>query len=66
MDTVILVIEQGYSITETSLRLGINRSNITRWLREHRDGLGKLPINSDSAQELQDEIKRLRKENKRL
>lgn len=66
MDAVNLVIEQGYSATETSRRLGINRSNITRRLREHRDGLGKLPINSDSPQELQDEIKRLRKENKRL
>ena len=66
MDAVNLVIEQGYSATETSLRLGINRSNITRRLRGHRDGLGRLPIIPDSPQELQDEIKRLRKENKRL
>jgi len=36
-DAVKLVIEQGYSCTEVGRRLGINHSNVTRWVREHRN-----------------------------
>jgi transposase len=65
-DAVRLVTEQGYSSTEVGRRLGINHSNISRWVRQHRRLLENPSMNPSSAQELEEEIKRLRKENKRL
>jgi transposase len=64
-DAVKLVTEQGYSCNEVGRRLGINHSNISRWVREYRKGL-ETPKGSGSPQELEAEVKRLRKENKRL
>ena len=64
-DAVKLVTEQGYSCTEVGRRLGINHTNVSRWVRQHRDKLD-YPANSESPQELEKELKRLRKENKRL
>ena len=64
-DAVKLVIEQGYSCNEVSRRLGISHSNVTRWVRQHRDNLEKQ-TQPGSQQDLEAEVKRLRKENKRL
>jgi transposase len=64
-DAIKLVIEQGYSCNEVGRRLGINHSNLSRWVREYRNGL-QTPQGQESAQELEAEVKRLRKENKRL
>ena len=64
-DAVKLVTEQGYSCNEVSRRLGISHSNVTRWVRQHRDNLEKL-AQPGSPRNLEDEVKRLRKENKRL
>jgi len=61
-DAVKLVTEQGYTATEVGRRLGINHSNVSRWVREHRRGL-ENPMNNP---DLEAEVKRLRKENKRL
>ena len=61
-DAVKLVTEQGYSATEVGRRLGVNHSNVSRWVREHRRRL-ENPTNSP---DLEAEVKRLRKENKRL
>jgi len=61
-DAVKLVTEQGYSATEVGRRLGINHSNVSRWIREHRRRLENPTNNPD----LEAEVKRLRKENKRL
>ena len=36
-DAIRLVLEQGYSCKEVARRLGIASSNLTRWVREHRD-----------------------------
>lgn len=65
-DAVKLVTEQGYSSNEVSRRLGINRSNVNRWVREHRDALENPSSTSGSPPDLEAEIKKLKKENKRL
>lgn len=61
-DAVKLVIEQGYSATEVGRRLGVHHSNVSRWVRDHRRRLE----NPSDSQDLEAEVKRLRKENKRL
>jgi len=65
-DAVRLVIEQGYSCSEAGRRLGINHTNISRWVRHYRSQLESPNQNPVSSRELEDENKRLRKENKRL
>jgi len=65
-DAVRLVTEQGYSCNEVARRLGINHSNISRWVRLHRNEAESANQNPGSVRDLEDEVKRLRKENKRL
>ena len=65
-DAVRLVTEQGYSCTEVGRRLGINHSNVTRWVREHRNGQEEPTEGGLSRSELEAENRRLRKENRRL
>jgi transposase len=65
-EIVRLVTEQGYSIAEVSRRLGVNHTNIFRWVRYYRDQLETSHPNPVSIGEIEDDIKRLRKENKRL
>jgi len=64
-DAVQLVTEQGYSCSEVARRLGVDHTNVSRWVRYHRDKLEKSN-QPDSAQNLEAEVKRLRKENQRL
>jgi transposase len=64
-DAVKLVTEQDYSCKEVGRRLGLHHTNVSRWVRQHRDKLEK-PAQPDSSRELGGELKRLRKENKRL
>jgi transposase len=65
-DAVRLVTEQGYSCSEASRRLGINHTNLSRWVRQYRGQLESSNQNPGSMRELEDEVKRLKKENKRL
>lgn len=65
-DAVNLVIKQGYSCAEAGRRLGVSPNNITRWVRRCRDHQEHAAQGIPSPQELQDEIRQLRKENKRL
>jgi transposase len=65
-DAVNLVVEHGYSSAEAGRRLGINANNISKWVRQHRDQQDAAALGTASPKELQAEIKRLRKENKRL
>ena len=65
-DAVKLVIEQGYSTNEVGRRLGINQSNVSRWVLEYRQE-NEPSINGGVTRgELENEVKRLYKENQRL
>ena len=65
-DAVNLVIEQGYNCSEVGRRLGVNQTNISRWVREYRRDNESAPDGTASRSELEAENKRLRKENQRL
>ena len=64
-DAVKLVTEQGYNCSEVGRRLGIHHTNVSRWVRHHRDKLESQKP-SGSSVDLAAEVKRLRKENQRL
>ncbi len=66
IDAVKLVIEQGYSANEVSRRLGVNQTSVSRWVREYRQD-NEPPLKGGATRnDLEAEVKRLRKENKRL
>ena len=65
-DAVKLAVEQGYGNTETARRLGINVSNVSRWVREYRRDREDAASGGCSRSELEAENRRLKKENKRL
>ena len=64
-DAVNLVTEQGYQVSEAARNLGIHPNVLGRWKRELEvtEGDGATPGDLVS---MQSELKRLRKENKRL
>lgn len=61
-EAVKLITEQGYSYAEAGRNLGVNPNQLSRWRRETEEDSG----DPGSAVSLQAELKRLRKENKRL
>jgi len=65
-DAVKLVTEQGYSNSEVGRRLGVNPSNVSRWVRQHRQDQEDIGRNGVTRRELEAENRRLEKENKRL
>jgi len=65
-DAIKLVIEQGYSCPEAGRRLGIPTSNVSRWVRLHRQDQQDLSDSGVTRREMEVEIRRLKKENKRL
>jgi transposase len=65
-DAVKLVTEQGYSSNEAGRRLGISQSNISRWVREYRQDQEDMADSGVTRKELEDKIRRLEKENRRL
>jgi transposase len=62
---VSLVIDQGYTIQEASDNLGINSSMLAKWKKKYSASPSPKSA-SASHQELESELKRLRKENHRL
>lgn len=66
IDAAKLVENQGYAVGEAAERLGIPKANLTRWLRQYRQG--KLVTGHKQAQPTADEaeLRRLRSEVKRL
>jgi transposase len=65
-DAVSLVIDQGYSCAEVARRLGVPENNVNRWVRKHRELNTNESTDGLSREDLEAELKRLRKENKRL
>jgi transposase len=59
-----LVVEQGYSRAEAARRLGVTATTITGWIERFRAS-GELPP-ADQVVPEAEELKALRKENKRL
>jgi transposase len=65
-EAIRLVTEQGYGESETARNLGINAHMLGRWKREcDRNGSAAFPGNGRMAS-AQEELQRLRDENKRL
>jgi transposase len=65
-DAVKLVVEQRYSCPEVGRRLGVAASNVSRWVRQYRQDQQDLSEQGVPRKELEAEIRRLKKENKRL
>ena len=65
-DAVKLVIEKGYNCNEAARRLGINHSNLSRWVRAYRNAQEDPAQGGLSRSEIEAENRLLRKENKRL
>ena len=65
-DAVSLVVEQGYSSAEVGRRLGVSDNNVNRWVRQYRDKHESSSTDGLTREQLETELKRLRKENKRL
>ena len=59
-----LVVEQGYTLAEAAQRLEVSAWSIRRWIDEFRQ-FGELPPEGQPVPEAE-EMKGLRKENKRL
>jgi len=64
-EAVKLITEQGYRVTEAARNLGINENMLGRWKRELEEG-GEGASGLQGGTVMQAELKRLRKENKRL
>lgn len=65
-DAVKLVTEQGYRVSEASRNLDVNTGVLRRWIKElEKDKAAAFPGNGRMTPD-QEEIKRLREENKRL
>ncbi len=65
-DAVKLVLDHGYSANEAARRLGINQTNVSRWIREYRQENEPSIEGGATRSELESEVKRLRNENQRL
>ena len=61
-EAVRLIAEEGYSYAEAGRNLGVNPNLLSRWKREFEG----IELDPGSAVAMQAELKRLRKENKRL
>lgn len=66
MGAIGLVLEQGYKGTEAAKSLGIHESILRRWLKEYKDSEDSAFKGQGTLSEDQQEIRRLREENRRL
>jgi len=65
-DAITLVAEQRYSCPEVGKRFGIAVSDVSRWVRQYRQDQQDLSEGGIPRKGLDAEIRRLKKENKRL
>ena len=65
-DAIKLVLDQGCSSSEAGRRLGIHSSNVSRWVREFRRDQEEFAEGGITRREPEEEVLRLRKENKGL
>ena len=65
-DAIKLVVEQRYSCPEVGRRLGVAASNVSRWVRQYRQDQQDFNEGGIPGKEIEAEIRRLKKENKRL
>ena len=65
-EAVVLVKELGYKVTEAARNLGIDVGMLGRWVREYGEDEGGVIRNRGRKSPQQEEIDKLRKENKRL
>lgn len=64
-EAVRLVMEQGYKLSEAARNLGIHGGMLGRWVRQTKEG-SKGVISGKGSSPEQEELHRLRSENKRL
>ncbi|WP_155313618.1 transposase [Desulfosarcina ovata] len=51
---------------EVARRLGVSENNVNRWVRQYRDNSEKTSTDGLTREQMEEELERLRKENKRL
>lgn len=66
LDAISLVADQGYSQAEAARSLGINSNMLSRWIRENKGDDGQAFRGNGKLTPDQEEIRRLKEENKRL
>ena len=67
LDAVSLILDQGYTRREAAKSLDINEQMLGRWVKEHRESEdGQAFRDNGKLTPEQEEIKRLKAENKRL
>jgi transposase len=66
LDAISLVLDQGYNRAEAARSLGINANMLRRWIKEHQRDEGQAFRGNGKLNPEQEEIRRLREENKRL
>ncbi len=64
-EAVKLITEQGYSFAEAGRNLGVNPNLLSRW-KGDEEGMPANSLSPGGAATMQSELKRLKKENKRL
>ena len=65
-DAVKLVTDQEYGVTEAARNLGINANMLSRWVQQYRSGEHDAFRGNGRVSPEQEELRRLRAENKRL
>lgn len=66
LDAVRLVTEQGYKCAEAARNLGLNANMLGRWVQEYRDDEQQAFRGNGQLSAGEEELRRLRVENKRL
>ena len=66
LETINLVLQQGYTINEVAANLDIHASMINRWIREYRQLQQNAFKGNGCLSAEQQELRRLREENRKL